>query len=146
MTKPRKYPILFKSMVPKIDVRNSVAKKIYAGELTFEFEAEQDLLDIPYVSFDSPVRAELKFEIFQDDSVEVKGRIAYVLKGLCSRCLGEAEQEIVFEAEGVFVATEPEDEEYSYRNGRVDLSEFLRDCVAFSLPQRLLCDDCAEQE
>ena len=133
-------------MVPKIDVRSSVAKKIYTGELSFGFEAEEGLLEIPYVSFASPLQAELNFEIFEDDSVEVKGRISYTLKGLCSRCLSEAQQEIVYEVEGVFVPTEPQDEEYSYSNGKVDLEEFLRDSVLFSLPQTILCDACAEEE
>ena len=133
-------------MVPKIDVRSSVAKKIYTGELRFGFEAEEGLLEIPYVSFASPLQAELNFEIFEDDSVEVKGRIAYTLKGLCSRCLCEAESEVVYDVQGVFVPSEPEDEEYSYKNGRVELEEFLRDSVMFSLPPRLLCVACAKQE
>ena len=119
---------------------------MYTGELKFGFEAEQDLLDIPYVKFASPVQAELKYEIFDDDSVEVKGRISYTLKGLCSRCLSEAQQEVVYEAEGVFVPAEPQDEEYSYSNGCVRLEEFLRDSVLFSLPQTLLCAACAKEE
>ena len=133
-------------MVPKIDVRGSVAKKIYTGELSFGFEAEEGLLEIPYVSFASPVQAELKFEIFEDNCVEVNGRISYTLKGLCSRCLSEAQQQIVYEVAGEFVPSQPEDEEYLYSNGRIELEEFLRDSVLFSLPQTLLCVSCAEEE
>ena len=133
-------------MVPEIDVRNSVAKKIYAGGLSFGFEADESLLEIPYTVFATPVQAELRFEIFEDDSVEVKGRISYVLKGLCSRCLGEAQQEVSYEVEGVFVPADPQDEEYSYSNGCVNLEEFLRDSVLFSLPQTILCAACAEEE
>lgn len=133
-------------MVPKIDVRNSVARKNYTGELDFAFEAEEDLLEIPYVSFSSPIHAALRYEIFEDDSVELKGSISFTLKGLCSRCLSEAEREVVFEVEAVFVKGEPEDEEYEYINGSVDLSEFLRDSVLFAIPSKVLCDRCAEEK
>ena len=132
-------------MVPKIDVRALIAQKEYTGKLNFSFEAEEELSDLPYVRFASPVEAELSYEIFEDDSVEARGQIAFTLEGLCSRCLAEARQRIVYDVCGVFTAGEPKDEEYSYR-GYVDLSEFLRDSVLFALPSRLLCQSCEEQE
>lgn len=132
-------------MVPRIDVRNAVARKNFTGELGFTFDAEQNLIDIPYVEFSSPVKAELKYEIFSDDEVEVTGRISFSIKGLCSRCLSEAEKEISYGAEGVF-SPAPKNEEYGYSNGFVDLGEFLRDSVLFALPSRLLCRACAEDE
>lgn len=133
-------------MVQRIDVRNLVARKIYAGELNFEFEAEGELLEIPFVSFSTPVAATLRYEIFSDDSVEVKGQIAFSLKGSCSRCLAEAETRITYDVEGVFVTGEPADEEYGYSNGVIVLSEFLRDSVLFALPARHLCDACMKEE
>ncbi len=132
-------------MIPRIDVRNAVARKNFTGELEFAFEAEQDLIDIPYVEFSSPVTAALRYEIFADDKAEVTGKLSFSLKGLCSRCLAEAEKEIVCGAEGTF-APVPKDEEYGYSNGFIDLREFLRDSVMFALPPRLLCGTCAEEE
>lgn len=132
-------------MVPRIDVRNAVARKKFTGELEFSFDAEETLIDIPYVKFSSPVKAELEYEIFADDKVEVTGKISFSLKGLCSRCLSEAEEEIEYGAEGVF-APAPKDDEYGYANGFVGLGEFLRDSVLFALPPRLLCRSCAEDE
>ena len=146
MTKGCKYPILFKSMIPRIDVRNCIARKIYEGRLSFSFEAESSLVDIPFTAFSSPVQAELKYEIFGDDTVEVKGSVTFSLKGACSRCLSDAERLITGEAYALFVPKTPEDEEYGYRNGCVDLSEFLRDAVLFALPSRLLCDSCNQEE
>lgn len=132
-------------MIPAIAVLKAVAEKKYAGELSFSFEPDPALLDIPYVTFGSPVRAELAYEIFEDDSVEVRGTLTFTLRGLCSRCLAEAEREIRSEAEGVFVTGKPKDDEYVYRGGTVELSEFLRDSVMFALPQRLLCGTCEEE-
>ena len=127
-------------MIPKIDVRGLAAKKIYAGELSFEFE-EEGLLDIPYVEFSSPVRAELHYEITEDNTVEVTGSVAFSLKGACSRCLSETEKRFSESVEGVFEPGKGDGESYGY-NGVVVLDEFLRDCVAFALPPRLLCGAC----
>lgn len=127
-------------MIPKIDVRSQVANKTYAGELSFEFEAV-DLLDIPFVEFSSPVKAQLSYEIFEDNSVEVRGRFTYSLKGACSRCLSETQKTFTAEVEGVFEAGKGDGETYGYTSF-VDLGEFLRDSLAFALPSRLLCGEC----
>ncbi len=132
-------------MVPRIDVRNLVARKNYTGELEFSFDGDEALIDIPFVEFSSPVKAALKYEIFADDKTEIEGTIVFSLKGLCSRCLAETEEKIEYGAEGVFSPL-PKDEEYGYRNGIIDLREFLRDSVLFALPSRLLCRACAEDD
>lgn len=131
-------------MVPRIDVRRESAMKHLSGELGFSFEAEGGLIDVPYVEFSSPVKAQLGYEIFANGKVEVEGTISFSLKGLCSRCLSEAEEEVTFHAEGVF-SPDPKDDEYGYLNV-IDLGEFLRDSVLFALPPRLLCRACAEDE
>ncbi len=132
-------------MVPKIDVRRLAAKKQYEGELEFSFDAEEELLDLPYVHFASPVEVRLGYEICADESVRVRGQLAFTLEGLCSRCLSTARSGLVREIEAVFQA-EPKEEEYPYSRGVVDLSEFLRDSVMFALPSRLLCPSCEEEE
>ena len=132
-------------MIPRLDVRKLSAEKKYSGDLSFEFEAEENLIDIPYVSISAPVKAELHYEILEDDSVEVKGKLFYPLKGLCSRCLKETMMNVEAEVEGYFIPSggKGEDEDYSYTNGFIDLREFLRDAVMFSTPAGLLCsEDC----
>ncbi len=130
-------------MVPKLDVRRANAEKKYAGDLSFSFEAEADLLEIPLVSFSSPVQAQLHYEILEDDSVEISGTLSFRLKGACSRCLKETESEISGEAEGYFVpdGSGSDGSDYSYQNGVIELGEFLRDSVAFLLPARLVCSE-----
>lgn len=133
-------------MIPEIDVRGCIAKKMTEGALNFEFEADDSLLDIPFVKFAGPVRVELFYRILDDLSVEIGGSLRFRLEGECSRCLSETSSEIVSEAEGLFERGKGDGETYGYANGKVDLTEFLRDRVMFGLPPRLLCEACEQWE
>ena len=132
-----------------IDVRKCNAEGKYTGTLDFEFEGDASLIDIPFVSFSTPVHAVLDYEIFEDNSVEVKGELSFTLGGACSRCLKPTKEHIVSEAEALFVPKggKAEEEDYTYRNGIVDLGEFLRDTVLFALPSALFCaEGCSAPE
>ena len=124
-----------------IDVRKCNAEGKYTGTLDFEFEGDASLIDIPFVSFSTPVHAVLDYEIFEDNSVEVKGELSFTLEGACSRCLKPTKEHVLTEAEALFVPKggKAEEEDYTYRNGIVDLGEFLRDTVLFALPSGLFC-------
>ena len=130
-------------MIAKLEIARSLAEKKYSGTLAFEFEADKELIELPYAEVSSPVKAELSYEILEDNSVRVFGTIGYKLKGLCSRCLKETERSVSYEAEGYFVpqGAKGEDGDYVYSGKTIDLSEFLRDELAFSLPMTLLCSD-----
>lgn len=132
-----------------IDVRKCNAEGKYTGTLDFEFEGDASLIDIPFVSFSTPVHAVLDYEIFEDNSVEVKGELSFTLEGACSRCLKPAKEHVLTEAEALFVPQggKAEEEDYTYRNGIVDLGEFLRDTVLFALPSALFCaEGCSAPE
>ena len=132
-----------------IDVRKCNAERKYTGTLDFEFEGDASLIDIPFVSFSTPVHAVLDYEIFEDNSVEVKGELSFTLEGACSRCLKPTKEHVLTEAEALFVPKggKAEEEDYTYRNGIVDLGEFLRDTVLFALPSALFCaEGCSAPE
>ena len=132
-----------------IDVRKCNAEGKYTGTLDFEFEGDASLIDIPFVSFSTPVHAVLDYEIFEDNSVEVKGELSFTLEGACSRCLKPTKEHIVSEAEALFVPKggKAEEEASAYRNGIVVLGEFLRDTVLFALPSALFCaEGCSAPE
>lgn len=131
-------------MIPKIDVRSRSARKCYTGELGFEFEAE-DLLDIPFVEFAAPVQTTARYEIFEDNKVEVLLNFTFTLKGACSRCLSPAEQTFTETAEGIFEPGKGDGETYGYTNF-VDLTEFARDSLMFALPPKLLCGECLRSD
>ena len=132
-------------MIPRIDVRMCNARGSYEGELDFEFEGDESLISVPYVTFSAPVAAHLHFEIFEDDCVDVTGKVTFSLKGLCSRCLSETQQTFEAEVDATFTPTRSDGEEYEYRNGIVNLEELLRDTLLIAFPSRLECDECAEQ-
>ena len=132
-------------MICEIDVRNLVARKIYRGELSFEFDAEDSLIDIPNVRFASPVKAELTYYIAEDNAVEVQGEISFLLKGACTRCLNEIERRYTDQIEVCFLPNGEDDgETYSYTNGKVKLDEALRDAVLFALPASFECENECE--
>lgn len=125
-----------------IDVRKLNAKKEYSGELVFDYEAPETLIDIPYVKFATPIKVEATYDLLEDDSLELTGRISFTLEGKCSRCLKDSKQEVIGELDAYF---EPRKdcEDYSYSNGRIDLREAIEDAVMAAMPYVILCqEDC----
>ncbi len=132
-------------MIPEIDIAVLSAKKIYEGSLSFDFDAEAGLLDLPFAEFASPVHAELSYRILEEGAVEVKGTIVYTLRGECSRCREYAENVIEGEVDGLFETPKGDGETYGYVR-TVRLGELLRDALLFSLPSRLICTACESEE
>ena len=126
-----------------IDVRKLNAQKKYVGHMEFEYFAPQDLIDIPSVTFKSPVKVEFDYEIFEDDSVEVKGSVSYILSGLCSRCLKEAEENVKGELDAYFEPRK-DAEDYSYFGGVIDLTQAVNEAIMASLPYLLSCAEGCE--
>lgn len=131
-------------MIPKIDVRLKQAKKAYVGELAFAFEGDNSLIDLPDTRFSSPVEAALRFEIFEDDTVDIAGTLTFSLTGPCSRCLKSVERTFTAEIDACYEPGEGDGESYGFSNGVVDLSELLRDTLLVALPSRLTCEEECE--
>ena len=126
-----------------IDIRKLNAQKKYTGELVFDYEPSETLIDIPFVKFATPVKVEAEYELFEDDSLELKGKISFCLAGQCSRCLKETSMQVEGELDAYFEPRK-DSEDYSYSNGRIDLREALEDAVMASMPFLLLCDENCE--
>lgn len=127
-----------------IDVTRAQALNKMSGDLSFEYPADDTLIDIPYVAFSSPVSVSVQYSIAEDGKVEVSGTVRFRLKGLCSRCMQEAEREISGEIDALFVPNGDDGEDYGYINGKITLDEAVRDAVAFALPNSFLCGDECE--
>ena len=127
-----------------IDIRKLNAQKKYSGSLEFEYSAPEYLIEIPYVKFASPVKISFDYELYEDDSIEVRGRVVYALQGQCSRCLKETAMQVEGELDAYF---EPRKdyEDYGYTNGIVDLKKAVEDAIMASMPFLLTCnDECDE--
>ena len=125
-----------------IDIRKLNAKKAYTGKLHFDYDAPEELIGIPFVSFVGPVSVDFSYELFADDALEIKGKVTYRLEGKCSRCLKEASQTVEGELDALFEASsEPED--YGYTGGIVRLQDAVEDAIMASMPFSLSCgEDC----
>ena len=126
-----------------IDIRKLNAQKKYEGSLEFDFDAPETLIQIPFVKFSLPVKVEFDYEIFEDDSVEIRGTVTYTLKGQCSRCLKDAEMQVEGELDAYF-QTGRNCEDYSYSNGVVDLRQAVEDAIMASMPFAISCGEECE--
>lgn len=127
-----------------IDVQKLNWARKYSGELHFTLQADQNLVTIPMVKIASEVAVDGNYEIFDDDSVEVKGTVRYLLQGACSRCLKPAEKWVEAEWNACFVKGESDGETYSYQKNIVNLDESVNDTVMLSMPHVLLCEETCE--
>ncbi len=125
-----------------VDIRKLNAQKKYSGEMEFEYSAPQHLIEIPFVEFSAPVKVSFSYDLYEDDSFEIKGSVSYGLKGQCSRCLKEATAEVEGDLDAYFQCTK-EVEDYAYTNGVVDLTKAVDDAIMASMPFTISCGkDC----
>ena len=125
-----------------IDIRKLNAQKKYSGSMEFEYSAPDALIEIPFVKFVAPVKIAFEYDLYEDDSLEIRGTVAYKLEGQCSRCLKAASAEVEGELDAYF---EPRKdyEDSGYSNGIVDLKKAVEDAIMASMPFTLSCgDDC----
>lgn len=125
-----------------IDIRKLNAQKKYSGHLEFSYDAPQELLDIPFVKFVSPVAVSFDYELYEDDSMDIRGTVSYQLAGQCSRCLKDAKQTVEGEIDAYFQPVK-DCEDYSYSNGVIHLQKAVDEAIMASLPFTLSCgEDC----
>ena len=125
-----------------IDIRKLKVQKNYSGDMEFSYSAPEELIEIPFVKFSSPVCVRFSFELYEDDAFEINGSVSYTLEGECSRCLKEATAKVEGELNALF---EPKKigEDYVYSNGIVDLKKAVDEAIMASMPYTLSCgDDC----
>ncbi len=125
-----------------IDIRKLNAQKKYSGRMEFFYDAPESLIEIPFVRFGAPVKVVFEYELYEDDSLEIRGNVTYLLVGQCSRCLKEAQEEVVGELNAYF-ENRKDYEDYGYTNGMVHLETAVEDAVMASMPFTLSCgEDC----
>ena len=125
-----------------IDIRKLNAQKKYSGNMEFHYSAPETLIEIPFVRFVGEVKVVFDYDLFEDDSLEIRGTVAYRLEGKCSRCLKDASLEVVGEINAYF-ENRKDFEDYGYTNGIVHLDQAVEDAVMASMPFTLSCgEDC----
>ena len=96
------------------------------------------------MKFVEPVKVTFDYDLYEDDSLEIRGTVAYKLEGQCSRCLKPAKAEVEGELDAYFEARK-DYEDYGYTNGVVDLTKAVEDAIMASMPFSISCgEDCEE--
>ena len=129
-----------------IDIRKLNAKKEYFGSMEFSYKAPEELIEIPFASFDGEVKVSFDYELYEDNSIEIKGKVAYRLVGQCSSCHKNACMQVEGELDANFEPRK-DAEDYSYFGGIVDLSKAVDDAIMSRMPLILSCEqECTALE
>ena len=126
-----------------IDIRKLNAQKKYSGEMEFSYSAPETLIEIPFVKFAGPVKIVFSYELYEDDSMDIKGNVFYRLEGQCSRCLKESAKDVTGELEAYFQPCK-DFEDYGYTNGMVNITKAVEDAIMASMPFTLSCEEECE--
>ncbi|MGN0818693.1 MAG: YceD family protein [Candidatus Coproplasma sp.] len=129
-------------MVMVLDIKKLIAKKQYVGTFAFDCAPPKDKLVLPLTEVEGDLKAEGEYEIYEDDCVGVTLKLSYKLKGQCSYCLENAEEDITFVTDVLFVPDKDDADNYYYDGARLDLSVAVSDAFVFSQPKVLLCKAC----
>lgn len=126
-----------------------VKRNIVAGKFTGSFEEilppPEGKLMLPLAKVEGDVHVAGEYEIFDDDSVEVKLTLSYKLRGECSYCLEPAASAVKYSYDALFVPDRDDADNYYYDGVKLDTRRAVEDAFVFSQPEVLLCADCARQ-
>lgn len=124
-----------------IDLRTLKKSGKDVSEFYFEYSPKSELIDVPFVSLDMPLRINGSVTITGNHSAYVEGEINFSASGGCTRCLRQSKNEYVFYFnEEVF----PDNTQgYSLINDKIDLSTIVVDTIITDFPLVFLCkEDC----
>lgn len=124
-----------------IDVMELKRNGSLCGSFCFKFCADPSLLNIPSAKFDGQAEVSGKAEVSGSD-VYVDATLKYAIAGECSRCLAPARVEVIFPFSAKF-SLFPEEDEYLYKSGKVDLTAAVNENIVLSEPFAIYCKpDC----
>ncbi len=125
-----------------IEVRKLNAQKQYQGQMSFTYQAPENLVAVPTFSFQGPVQVTCDYVIHEDDCVDVTICVEFTLIGNCSYCTEPASKTVRFSYDALFVP-EQSDDDYSYNGIRADITTAVNDAILFGQPSVILCkEDC----
>lgn len=123
-----------------IDVR----KLKYSGkdsmEFSFDYKFEEDLLLIPNADIDGCLKVSGTLELHGDD-VYVDGTVNCKIVGECARCLKLAEYDFTADMSVTFVRANPDEDDYLYSSGVVDLRQAVKDVFLTNTPPVIYCSE-----
>ncbi len=122
-----------------IDLRTLIRSGKDEQDFFFEYNLDRELLDVPSVKIQLPIKVTGKVSLTGSHSAYVEGEINFTVTGECTRCLKIAEREYLFTFnEEVFKDNQ---DGYSLVNDKIDLSEIVDDAIMTEFPINFLCSE-----
>ena len=110
--------------------------------LDFSFDYEVDKSLFTNIVIEKPIKFTGSLQLHKDD-VYVDGELDCTIVGECARCLERAEETFISEISITYVRSNPTEDEYLYKSGKVDLSKAVDDFLVINLPSIIYCkQDC----
>lgn len=126
----------------ELEISKLLSRGQFNGDFEFAYNPTEDLCMVPLCKIEGDITVRGSFQIYDDDSVEVKLNLTYLISGQCSYCLNDASKKIVFDTEVLFVPEKNEDD-YFYDGRKVDLKTAVNEAILMSQPSVILCkEDC----
>ena len=124
-----------------IDLRTLKRSGKDESDFYFEYSPLDQLLEIPSIKIDLPIKVTGTVVLTGNHSAVVDGEVFVKATGECTRCLEETAKEFVFLfAEELETGAE---HGYSVVNDKIDLTKIVEDCIMMNFPLNFLCrEDC----
>lgn len=123
-----------------IDVRKLKYSGLTSTEFSFEYTPEENLLEFLDAAFGDFIKVYGTLELHTDD-VYVDLTVECTIVGECARCLERAEYFFLESAQVKFVRNNPDEDDYLYKSGVVDLTAAVNDVILTNLPTQILCSE-----
>ncbi|MBR5439002.1 MAG: DUF177 domain-containing protein [Clostridia bacterium] len=121
-----------------------VNKLKYSGKLeadfAFLYTASENLLLVDDSVIDGPISVSVTVEL-HDSSVYVDGTVSCTIVGRCARCVEQAVYEFSTDLSVRYVLNNPEENDYLYKRGIVDLTDAVNEKIVTDAPTVIYCKD-----
>ena len=124
-----------------LDLRALKAKGKEESSFYFEYQPQEELVEIPEVEIVLPIKITGTVTLTGRHSAYIEGEIVFCLKGQCTRCLSDAERcySCAFNEE----VSDDNLDGYQLVNDTIDLTKMVNDTILTNLPLNFLCkEDC----
>lgn len=122
-----------------IDLRDIKRQGKDSLDFFFELALDNQLIDIPNVTFDGPIRINGTATLTGEHSAVIEGDIEFSLVGECTSCLSSAKRSFCAEFYEDFGMNS--DNGNCVKGDKIDLTEVITSAVLTEMPYGFLCKD-----
>ena len=124
----------------KIDVIKLKYSGKQESDYAFSYTATESLLPVDDAVINGPINVNVTVEL-HNGSVYVDGTIDCTIVGRCARCVSEAKYEFSTDLSVRYVLNNPEEDDYLYKSGVVDLTDAVNERIITNAPTVIYCKD-----